>query len=390
MNITNSLMAGILALALASAAGGAKAEISTLAEHAVIMDFDTGAVLFEKDADAPTGPSSMSKLMTIAVVFEKLKAGELKLSDEFAVSEKAWRMEGSKMWTRVDTKIPLEALLQGVIVQSGNDACVVIAENIAGTEEAFADLMTKKAREWGLKDSTFVNSTGWPDENHKMSTRDLALLARKIIKDYPDYYRYFAERDFTWEKIRQPNRNPLLFSFKGADGLKTGHTEENGFGLVGSAVVNGERRIIVVNGLKSEKERAVESERLMRVAFNDFTNRTLYKAGDVAGDALVFAGRDKTVPLVTTEPVSMILARSSADSVAAKVVYEGPVAAPIAEGQQIGYLKIMVKGGDAREFPLYAGKTVKAIGLLGRIALAAKTLIAGNPAAESGEASAAQ
>ncbi len=383
---------GLIAGALAMVFGGvARAEVTTIAPHAVIMDFETGAVLFEKDADAPIGPSSMSKLMTVAIVFEKLKNGELKLSDEFSVSETAWReKEGSSMWVRVDTKIRVEDLLRGIIVQSGNDACIVVAENISGTEAAFADLMTKKAREWGLKNSTFTNSWGRPDDHHKMSTRDLALLGRKMIKDFPAHYKYFAEKDFTWEKIRQPNRNPLLFNFKGADGLKTGHTEENGYGLVGSAIVNGERRIIVVNGLTSEKERAAESERLMRVSFNDFTNRTLYKAGAVVGDALVFAGKDATAPLVTDAPVSMILHRSSADTIVAKVVYEGPIAAPIAEGQQIGYLRISMEGGDAREFPLYAGKAVKSVGPFGRIGLAVKALVTGNSTAEGGDASASQ
>lgn len=390
MNYANGLKSGMLAAALALLAGAAQAEITTPAKHAIIMDFDTGAVLFEKDADTPTAPASMSKLMTSAIVFERLKSGQLKLTDEFAVSEKAWRMEGSKMWTRVDTKIPLEALLNGVIVQSGNDACVVIAENIAGTEEAFADLMTKKAREWGMSNSTFANSTGWPDENHQMSTRDLAILARKIIKDFPEYYALYAKREFTWEKIRQPNRNPLLSSFKGADGLKTGHTEDSGYGLVGSASVNGQRRIVVVNGLTSEKERAVESERLMRTAFNDFANRTLYKAGDVAGDALVFAGREPSVPLVTGEAVSMIIERASAESVRARVVYDGPIAAPIAEGQQIGYLRISVEDGDAREFPLYAGKSVKPIGPIGRIGLAVKTLMTGPAAPEGADLPVAQ
>ena len=370
-------LAGVI-LAGAISLGIAAAEVTTPAPYAVIMDYETGAVLFEKDADAPVGPSSMSKLMTVAIVFEKIKNGELKPTDEFSVSERAWReKEGSSMWVRVDTKIPLIDLLRGIIVQSGNDACIVVAENISGTEEAFADLMTKKAREWGLKNSTFVNSTGLPDEHQKMSTRDLALLARKIIKDFPEQYKLFGEKDFTWEKIRQPNRNPLLYNFNGADGLKTGHTEENGYGLVGSAIVNGERRIIVVNGLPSDKDRAVESERLMRTAFNEFASRALYKKGDVAGDALVFGGKDATVPLVTLEPVSMILHRSQAQSVTAKVVYEGPVAAPIAEGQQIGYLRVATQAGDAREFPLYAGKAVKAIGPLGRIGLAVKALIGG-------------
>lgn len=366
--------------------GASAAEVTTPAPYAVIMDFDTGAVLFEKDADTPVGPSSMSKLMTVAIVFEKLKSGELKLTDEFAVSERAWReKEGSSMWVRVDTKIPLADLLRGIIVQSGNDACIVVAENISGTEEAFAALMTKKAREWGLKNSKFSNSWGRPEDGQKMSTRDLALLARKLIRDYPEYYKLFGEKEFTWEKIRQPNRNPLLYNFKGADGLKTGHTQDNGYGLVGSAIVNGERRIIVVNGLPSDKDRAVEAERLMRTAFNEFTSRTLYKSGDVAGDAIVFAGKAASVPLVTGENVSMILHRSAAEYVAAKVVYEGPVSAPIAKGQQIGYLRVNVEGGDAREFPLYAAADVKPVGPLGRIGLAVKSFMGGAPAAAPAE-----
>ncbi len=373
-------------LAIAAVTGAAislslaLAEVTTKAPHAIIMDYETGAVLFEKDADRPVAPASMSKLMTAAIVFERLKNGQLKLTDEFPVSEKAWRMEGSKMWTRVDTKIPLEALLNGVIVQSGNDACVVIAEGIAGSEEAFADLMTKKAREWGMSNSTFANSTGWPDENHKMSTRDLATLARKIIKEFPEYYAYYAKRDFTWEKIRQPNRNPLLFSFKGADGLKTGHTEESGYGLVGSAVISGDRRIIVLNGLGSEKERGAETERMMRVAFNDFSKRTLYEKGAIAGDALVFAGVEATAPLVTAEAISMIVSRADANRVTAKVLYEGPVEAPIEEGQQIGILRVSSGDAEAREFPLYAGKAVKSVGPVGRIGLAAKSLF-GKPEA---------
>lgn len=365
--------------AFSALAGAAVAEVTTKAPHAIIMDYETGAVLFEKDADRPVPPSSMSKLMTAAIVFERLKSGQLKLSDELPVSEKAWRMEGSKMWTRVDTKIPLEALLNGIIVQSGNDACVVVAEGIAGSEEAFADLMTKKAREWGLNNSTFTNSTGWPDDNHKMSTRDLALLARKIIKDYPDYYAFYSKREFTWEKIRQPNRNPLLSSFKGADGLKTGHTEAAGYGLVGSAVIDGQRRIIVVNGLSSEKERAAETERMMRIAFNDFSKRTMFEQGAIAGDAQVFAGAQPSVPLVAGEAISMIVSRADADKISAKVIYEGPVEAPIEEGQQIGILRISSGGGDAREFPLFAGKAVKSIGPLGRIGLAAKTLFGKPP-----------
>jgi len=353
-----------------------EAVISTPAEYAIITDFETGGVLFDKNADVPTAPASMSKLMTIAIVFEKLKAGELGLSDEFFISEKAWRMGGSKMWVRVDTKIPLEDLLRGIIVQSGNDACVAIAENISGSEEAFAQLMTRKAREWGMNNSTFTNATGWPDPNHKMSMRDLALLTRKIIMDYPGYYALFAEREFTWEKITQPNRNPLLDGFDGADGLKTGHTEDSGYGLVGSAVKDGVRRIVVVNGLDSERIRSTESQRLLRVAFNDFTRRTIFDTGDIVGDAMVFGGKVKTVPLVTHEPVSMLLHRSYLNAVSATVVYEGPVAAPISEAQQVGYLRVEVTGGGAREYPLYAGRAIKEVGVFGKIGLAAGRLLA--------------
>ena len=371
------LLAGLIAAAMAAGAAAAQT-ITTPANFAILMDFDTGAVLYEKNADAPTAPASMSKLMTTAIVFEKLKAGELKLDDEFSVSAKAWRMGGSKMWVRVDTRIKLQDLLRGIIVQSGNDACIVVAENISGSEEAFAELMTRKAREWGMRNSTFTNATGWPDPDHRMSMRDLAILARKIIRDYPEYYAMYAEREFTWERIRQPNRNPLFDLVDGADGLKTGHTEESGYGLVGTAQQNGVRRVMVVNGLSSEKERAQESARLMRIAFNDFIDRTLYKPGDIVGDALVFKGAQASAPLIVREPVSMILHRREADTVKATVVYEGPVSAPIAENQQIGYLRVETEG-DMREFPLFAGKAVKETGVFGKIGLAAKTLLAVPP-----------
>lgn len=340
------------------------------------MDYRTGEVLFEKDARTPTAPASMSKLMTVAIVFERLKDGSLQLSDEFDVSEKAWRMGGSKMWVRVDTKIPVEDLLRGVVVQSGNDACIVLAENIAGSEDAFAELMNRKAREWGLNDSTFANATGWPEENQKMSMRDLALLTRKIIHDYPAHYALFAETEFTWEKIRQPNRNPLLDLVDGADGLKTGHTEESGYGLVGSAVQDGERRIVVVNGLESERQRATESARIMRIAFNDFATKDFYSPGDIVGEAAVFKGKQQSVPLITADKVGMILHRSMLGDTKATVIYEGPVEAPIRENQQIGLLRVEVEGGQAKEFPLYAGRAVQETGFFGKIGLAAKMLLA--------------
>jgi D-alanyl-D-alanine carboxypeptidase (penicillin-binding protein 5/6) len=371
-----SLLFLTLVMVLAPVAQTSAQPIETPAEYAVIMDYRTGEMLFEKNARTPTAPASMSKLMTAAIVFEMLKAGELKLTDMFEVSEKAWRMGGSKMWVRVDTEISLENLLRGIIVQSGNDACIVIAENIAGSEEAFAELMNQKAREWKLLDSTFANATGWPDENQKMSMRDLALLTRKLIRDFPEYYGLFAEREFTWEKIRQSNRNPLLDSFDGADGLKTGHTEESGYGLVGSAVKDNERRIVVINGMESNRSRTEESARMMRIAFNDFSRVTLFEPGDLVGEALVFKGKEKTAPLMVAEPVSAIVHRTLKDRTKATVVYKGPVAAPIASNQQIGYLRVEIEGGEAKEYPLYSARSVKEMGVFGKIGLGARTLLA--------------
>ncbi len=380
-----------IAVLFAGAVALAQDALTTPAQYAVIMDYRTGEILYEKNARTPTGPSSMSKLMTVAIVFERLKDGSLKLDDTFDVSEKAWReREGSSMWVRVNDKISVLDLLRGVIVQSGNDACIVLAENISGSEEAFAELMNRKAHEWGLTDSTFANSHGKPDPNQKMSMRDLALLSRRIISEHPEYYALFAEREFTWEKIRQANRNPLLGLVDGADGLKTGHTEDAGYGLVGSAVQNGERRIVVVNGLSSERERATESARLLRIAFNDYSTKTFYEPGDIVGEAMVFKGKDKTVPLIAREPVKMLLHRSHLTDAKATVVYTGPVAAPIKENQQIGYLRVSAPNGPAREYALYAGRNVKEAGIWGKIGLAAQRLLA-KPASdetESAEASA--
>lgn len=391
MSVLHYVRVAAIALAALSAGLASRAlAIETPAAHAVIMDADTGAVLYEKDADTPMTPSSMSKLMTVAIVFEKLKSHELKLSDEFLVSERAWReREGSTMYVRVDTNISIENLLKGIIVQSGNDACIVVAEGVGGSEDAFVALMNKKAREWGLKNSTFANPHGLPDPNQKMSARDLAVLARKIIHDYPEYFRmFFPLTEFTWEKITQPNRNPLFGLVDGADGMKTGHTEEAGYGMVGTAVQHGVRRIVVVNGLHSEKERAQETARLFRIAFNDFINTTLYKPGDSVGDALVFKGKAATVPLVVKEPVTMILSRGDAANVKAIVLYDGPVSAPIDKGQQIGALRVEPGSGDAREYPLFAGNAVKEIGPIGMIGLAAKTLLVKPqaPVDQSGEA----
>ena len=365
--------------------------VTTPAEYALIMDYRTGEVLFEKNARTPTSPASMSKLMTIAILFERLKNGSLTLTDQFDVSEKAWReREGSSMWVRVGDEIPVLDLLRGIIVQSGNDACIVVAENISGSEEAFVELMNRKAHEWGLNDSTFANPHGMPHPDHKMSMRDLAKLTRKIIADYGEYYALFAEREFTWEKIRQENRNPILDMVEGADGLKTGHTEESGYGLVGSAVQNGERRIVVVNGLSSNRERSTESARLLRIAFNDFTTKTFYQPGDIVGAAEVFKGKAPSVPLITREPVQLIMHRSLMDDAKSTIVYQGPVAAPIKENQQIGFLRVTAPGGAAREYALYAGQPVKEASIWGKIGLAAKKLLAKPDSNTSAELEAAE
>ena len=370
---------GVALLGSAIAPAQAQAPIETVADYAVIMDYKTGEILFDKQGNVQTAPSSMSKLMTVAIVFERLKNGSLSLTDEFDVSEKAWRMGGSKMWVRVDTQISVLDLLRGIIVQSGNDACIVVAENLAGSEDAFAELMTQKAREWGMVDSTFANASGWPHPDHKMSMRDLAILTRKIISEYGEYYALFAEREFTWERIHQENRNPLLDSFDGADGLKTGRTDDAGFGLVGSAVRDGERRIVVVNGLETDRDRASETARLMRIAFNDFDTREFFEPGDVVGEAEVFKGKSETVPLLTRDKVNLIMHRSMLKNAKATVVYEGPVMAPIRENQQIGYLRVEVDGGASREYPLYAGRTVGEMSIFGKIGLAAVTLLAKPP-----------
>ncbi|MEO1014873.1 MAG: D-alanyl-D-alanine carboxypeptidase family protein [Pseudomonadota bacterium] len=348
--------------------------IETAATHALIMDYETGEILFEKDADTPTAPASMSKLMTVAIVLEKLKANELSLEDDFDVSVKAWRTGGSKMWVREGAKIKLRNLLRGAIIQSGNDACIVIAENIAGSEDAFVDLMNLKAREWGLEDSTFANATGWPHPDHKMSMRDLGALARMIIKEHQDHYGIFSESEFTWEKIRQPNRNPLLGEFVGADGLKTGHTDESGYGVVGSAAREGVRRIIVVNGLEDQRARARESLRLMVMAFNDFRKRTLYKAGDVVGAAEVFGGETAQVPLLVREDVELILHRTALNDVVARVVYEGPLVAPVQKGRQAGYLRLKV-GDASRDYPVFVAEDAVELGVVGKIILGARKLL---------------
>ncbi len=349
----------------------------TPAKQAFLLEVTTGTVLFEKEGYAPMAPASMSKLMTVYMLFERLATGGLKLDDTFPVSEKAWRMGGSKMFVEAGQRVKIEDLIRGIVIQSGNDACVVVAEGLGGTEEAFAELMNKKAKELGLNDSRFANSTGWPDPNQVMSPRDLVMLARRIITDFPQFYSYFKETSFTYNKIRQGNRNPLLYKNIGVDGLKTGHTQESGYGLTASAVRGDRRLILVVNGLESVNQRARESERLLEWGFREFDNYRLAKAGEKIESAEVWLGAEASVPLVAKKDVVVTLRRTSRRNVKVKVVYDGPIPAPLEKGAEVAQL--VISGPDMKpvEIPLFAGESVAQLGFVGRLFAAVGRLVWG-------------
>ena len=322
-------------------------------------------------------PASMSKLMTVYMVFDDLTAGRLSLQDTFRVSEVAWRKGGSKMFVEVDSRVTVEDLLRGVIVQSGNDACIVLAEGIAGTEETFADRMNAVASDLGLRNSHFTNATGWPDPNHGMSARDLAVLSYRLIRDFPDYYTYFAELEFTFNGIRQGNRNPLLYKNLGADGLKTGHTEASGYGLTASAVRDDRRLILVVNGLTSVNERSQEAERLLEFGFRDFDNYLLFKAGELITEADVWLGAAKTVPLMIEDHMLVSMERSARADLRVAVSYEGPIAAPIEKGAPLATLTASAPGMRTIETELVAGAAVKELSTFARIGAAINYLLWG-------------
>jgi serine-type D-Ala-D-Ala carboxypeptidase (penicillin-binding protein 5/6) len=345
--------------------GGSKSsDFQTTAPYVILLDAESGTVLFEKYADTPTPPSSMAKLMTSEVVFNELKQGRIKLDTEYLVSEDAWRRGGapshtSSMFASIHSKVRVEDLIQGAVVQSGNDACITLAEGIAGNEQAFVAMMNKRARELGLQKAFFTNSTGLPDPAQKVTVRELGRLARHIIRTYPEYYRYYGEHEFTWNKIKQPNRNPLLTMNIGADGLKTGFTVDGGYGMVGSAVQNGLRLIVVVNGLKSAKERGDEAKRLLDFGFKGFDPRPLFNDGQVVGVAKLFGGASGRVTLVGQGPISVLMPKNSSDHISAKIVYAGPVPAPVAVGQQIANLNIYRGDSLVLEAPLYAAESVE-------------------------------
>ncbi len=349
----------------------------TPAKAAILVDLQSGQVLFAKNPDEPLPPASMSKLMTVYMVFERLKDGRLSMDDTFLVSKKAWRKGGSKMFVEVGKRVRVEDLLRGIIIQSGNDACIVVAEGIAGTEEAFAEMMNARARELGLTNSHFVNASGWPDPNHVMSVRDLARLATLIIEEFPEYYSIFSEREFTFSGIRQFNRDPLLGRVPGADGLKTGYTEEAGYGLIGSAIRDGRRLVMVIAGLERPSQRANEGERLLEYGFRAFKNYRLLTAGQTVEQADVWLGAADRVPLVVQEDVVVTLAPEARDELQVKVVYDGPVPAPVVSGQEVGRVEITAPGLEPRLLPLVAAADVPAANLFGRVTAALAYLIWG-------------
>ena len=334
------------------------------APTAILIEASSGSVLFEKNADELRAPSSMMKLMTAEVVFHALKQGDIKLTDEYRISENAWRKGGapaggSTMFAILNSKVSIDDLLHGAIIQSGNDACIALAEGMDGNERSFAaDMMTARARELGLTRSTFGNSNGLPDPANKMTVRELAKLARYIIQTYPDMYKLFGEREFTWNKIRQQNRNPLLLSLEGADGLKTGYTKDGGYGMVGSAVQNGLRLIVVVNGLEDPDDRASEAKKMLEWGYRNFEVRTLFAAEQPVGYAKVFGGESRSVKLASPEPIKVMVQKNGTDKLIARVIYNGPVRAPIEAGQPVGIVRVWRGTNIAMEAPVYAAEAV--------------------------------
>ncbi|WP_375781159.1 D-alanyl-D-alanine carboxypeptidase family protein [Bradyrhizobium sp. ma5] len=334
------------------------------APTAILVEASSGSVLFEKNADELRAPSSMMKLMTAEVVFDAIKKGDIKLTDEYRVSENAWRRGGapsgtSTMFAAINSKVSVDDLLHGAIIPSGNDACIALAEGIAGNEHTFAtDFMTKRARELGMTKSTFGNSNGLPDPTNKMTVRELAVLARHIILTYPERYKLFGEKEFTWNKIRQQNRNPLLNALPGADGLKTGYTKEGGYGMVGSAVQNDTRLIVVVNGLEDSEDRATEAKKMLEWGFRSFETRVLIAANQPVGYARVFGGESRSVKLVSPDPIKVMVSKNGNDKLLARVIYSGPVKAPVTAGQQIGVVRVWRGGNVAMETPVFAADAV--------------------------------
>lgn len=362
---------GLTVLLCSTVCGFNAMGFETAARNAILMDYDTGEYLFEKNIAESVPPASMSKLMTVYILMSKIKDGSIKLDDTFSVSENAWRKGGaatggSTMFLSIGDNVSVENLIKGIVIQSGNDACIVVAENVAGSEDDFVILMNKTAKKLGLKNSHFENATGLPHPDHKMSMEDLAILARHIIKEFPELYHYFSQKEFVYNNIKQGNRNPLLYTMKGADGLKTGHTEEAGFCLAASAT-KGERRLIeVMSGMSSNRERSEEAERLMSWGFREFNNFKILTKGQTVATAKVWYGKEDSVNLTVADDVLKTVHMSQQDNVKATAEFDEPVKAPIKAGQEIGTIKIEIEGQSPLNVPLIAANDVSETGMLGK------------------------
>ena len=356
-------------------------EITSPAKQAHVTDFATGKVLFSKDADAPMKPASMAKIMTIFVAFQRIADGQLGMDDKFIVSEKAWKKGGSRTFLEVGKTVSVRELLYGIIVQSGNDAAIVLAEGISGTENAFADEMNFWAKKIGMKNTNFRNSTGWPDPDQTTTAADLNIMTSELIRrfpanKYPNLYPIFAEREYTYNKISQPNRNPLIYGSAGADGLKTGYTKESGYGLVGSAERDGQRVIMVLNGMTSMKQRSAESRRLMDLMFREFKIYRFFDKGQPVDQANVWLGNATKIDLVLDEPLHLLLSYQERRDLKLSVQWLDPVPAPILAGDQLGTLTVDING-DSRKLVLRAGQDIPVLGMFDRVSAAIKYLIFG-------------
>ena len=372
-----TILAALAALAVASSAARAT-DLETVAKQVIIVDYATGAELYAKNADEIMEPASMSKMMTIYMLFEEIQNGSLKLTDTFLVSENAWRKQGSKMFVPVGGRVSVEDLIRGIIVQSGNDASIVVAEGLAGSEDAFAQKMTEKARQLGMMNTVFKNASGWPDPGHYSTARDLAILAAATIRNFPKLYPYYSEETFVYNNIKQGNRNPLIYKSTGTDGLKTGHAEAAGYGLTASAVRNNERLIVVAHGMSSMRERAAEANRLLDWAYREFGSYPLFKGGEKVADAKVWLGSAETVPLTLAGDLTAVIKRSSRKGLKVAAQFDEPIAAPIKKGAPVGKLVVSAPDMKPIERPLLAAADVEPLGMFGRFREAIGYLVWGS------------
>ncbi|MFV9870694.1 MAG: D-alanyl-D-alanine carboxypeptidase family protein [Anaplasma ovis] len=337
-------------------------KMHTKAPHAIVYELGSRTVLFEHDADTATSPSSMSKLMTLYLVFQHLHAGVIKMEDTFSVSESAWKRGGSSAFLKVGQMVAVSDLIRGVAVSSGNDACIALAEGVSGSQEQFVEDMNGLAKEMNLTNSSFTNVTGWPDEGHVMSVRDILTLSVRIFEDFPEYYHVFGEKQFTYNGVTQKNYNTLLNYNVGVDGIKTGHTEKAGYGIAASAQKDNRRVFVVVNGLKTETERAYETKRLLLYAFNRFETKVIFPAGSIIGEVKVWNGRSKAIKMHVLDDVVISYPKDLSKGVKAFISHKSIVAAPVKKGQEIGVLSVQIPGMADKVFPVYAAAEVEALG----------------------------